>query len=156
VHLSLHQRAVPDRISSPLRRNNDNTDDTPTQPDLLAWTRNFFFNTRNRRNDEVMELQEHRPAVVDVPLARGTQVSPPFVHRGRSCLHMSSRGTPLREKYGGSERKRERKRGKQRLRRQQRNRRQRTLIMQRTRRALLRVPHALPRTTSPSNPAERL
>jgi hypothetical protein len=97
-------------MSSPPRPDNHVTDDTLTQPDFLAWARSLFFSTRNRRNDEVMELQEHRPAVVDVPLARGTQVSPPFVHRGCSSLHMSSRGTLLREKYGGSESKRDRKR----------------------------------------------
>jgi hypothetical protein len=71
MHLSLRQSAPPNRISSPPRRNNHNADDTPTQPHFLRWARSLFFQTRNGRNEERL------PAVVHVPLAQGTQVSPP-------------------------------------------------------------------------------
>ncbi|KAJ8582595.1 WD40 repeat-like protein [Rhizopogon salebrosus TDB-379] len=71
AHLSLRESAPPNRISSPPRRNNHSTDDTSTQPDFLAWARNLFLRTRNRRNDEGIELQERRLVVVDVAPTRG-------------------------------------------------------------------------------------
>ena len=65
-------------MSSPPRRNNDNTDDTPSKPDLLAWAQNLSFRLRSRRNDEGMELEERRLAVVEVAPTRGKPVSTRF------------------------------------------------------------------------------
>jgi hypothetical protein len=78
AHISPHQRASPGRISSLSGGNNDNASGSPSQPSFLEWARNSFFNTRNRQNDEGIELAERRTEAVDVPLGQARPVSPFF------------------------------------------------------------------------------
>jgi hypothetical protein len=80
AHISPHQRAPPGRISSLSGANNDNASGSPSQPSFLEWARNPFFNTRNRQNDEGIELAERRTEAVDVPLGQARPVSPFFSH----------------------------------------------------------------------------
>jgi len=76
-HRSSDRRGIPGRLSSLFRRNNYNAHDTTPRPRLLEGVLNPFSRTPRRRHHEGMELQEHRPTVVDVPFTRGNPVSPP-------------------------------------------------------------------------------
>jgi WD40 repeat protein len=65
-----------------------NLGDSLTQPRFLQWARrNPFFNTRNSRIDEDIELQDRRTDVIDVPLGQARPVSPFFLS-GRSTLYI--------------------------------------------------------------------
>ncbi|KAJ8589878.1 kinase-like protein [Rhizopogon salebrosus TDB-379] len=117
AHLSSHQHAPPGS-TSPSRRNNYNIEDIPTQSRFLQLTRNPFFNTRNSRIEEGIELQERRTEVVDVPFGQAVPVSP-FFPTGRSILLVSCRGNTQQERYRGTESKQGR-RGRKRNGRQER------------------------------------
>src|SRR5882757_9501322 len=75
VHLSSDGLGVLDRLSSLFRRDNYNAQHAPPRTRLLEHVPNLFSLTPR---DEGVELQEHHPTVVDVPLAEGRPVSPPL------------------------------------------------------------------------------
>jgi hypothetical protein len=80
------------RVSSLFRRKNDNNDsqDVP-RPRFLEWAKNAFFNPSRRRNDEGIELQEPRTAVVDVPFTRGKHVKTSLFQLGLNLTYITQR-----------------------------------------------------------------
>jgi hypothetical protein len=97
--------------------------DLPSRLRLFHWARNLFS---GRQSGVPIEQHEHRPAVVNVPYAKGKRVSN-LLSRMSEYHLKSHRGTRQQERNAGLSRKR-----------------------------LLRAVHALQIVASHSNPAARL
>ena len=147
-HPSPHRRTHLDNLFSLFHRNNYNTHDAPPRASFFEWARTVFVHLPRGRNDEGVELQERRLAVVNVPFTRGKPVSLSFFHLKHSTPMESRRGTTQWENYGGRKRKKNRK--------QCERRKQRTHRTRMTLRTLLQATPFFPRAASYSNPVERL
>ena len=120
VHLSPNRRTHLDSFYSLFQRNNYNTHDAPPRLHFLEWVRSAFIHLPSGRNDEGVELQERRLAVVNVPFTRGKPVSLSFFHIKHSTPMEPRRGTTQWENYEGRKRKKNRRQCKRRTHRTRR------------------------------------